>query len=505
MKETNVKGNAVNYANREAQLQKINHFLVLGVLVFSVIISGIVFGSVLNKFRTPGYFGFLVFILAALNVINFIMYKRNPGGEKNRYVTLIGLSVVTFVITFAYNSDYMRFMALIPFIGCILFYDLKFSMQAAILLSVLNFGTNAVRVFITHATVGSDIINSWTSCLVVTVMMFIVWYTTFVGKKFNDDSLNKVKQEAENQKKMVDDVLQIAEEVRKGTENAMDLVNTLNSSAETIRHSVNDISDSTVLTAENIQTQTVMTQNIQANIERTVERSEHMVKVAHQSSELNESNMEKVAELKKQAEILASTNAQVAESMRQLQENVVNVKNITQTIFDISSQTNLLALNASIEAARAGDAGRGFSVVADEIRNLSEKTREETENISRILEELNVNANQTAEAVEKSVTVSDEQDKMIVSVAEQFTEMNNNVNELVGDISEIDNMLEGLSAANNQIVDNIMQLSATTEEVTAAAQQSTEITEQNLVNSVDAQTLLNGVLDVSHQMDKYID
>ena len=93
---------------------------------------------------------------------------------------------------------------------------------------------------------------------------------------------------------------------------------------------------------------------------------------------------------------------------------------------------------------------------------------------------------------------------MISGVAEQFDEMNRNVGELVGDISDIDTMIESLSTANNQIVDNIMQLSATTEEVTAAAQQSTEITERNYTDSVEAQKLLHGVLEVSQQMNKYI-
>ena len=190
--------------------------------------------------------------------------------------------------------------------------------------------------------------------------------------------------------------------------------------------------------------------------------------------------------------------------MHQLRENVNSVKNITNTIVAISSQTNLLALNASIESARAGEAGRGFAVVAEQIRELSENTRRETEQISAILEELTRNADQTVEAVDKSVEVSSEQDRMITGVAEQFDEMNRNVNELVGDISDIDNMIENLSTANNQIVDNIMQLSATTEEVTAAAQQSTEITDRNYSDSVEAQKLLHGVLEVSHQMDKYI-
>ncbi|MBE5951299.1 MAG: hypothetical protein E7260_06835 [Lachnospiraceae bacterium] len=492
------------YADRLEQIKKINRFLAIGILVFCVVTIAIVTGSCINGYRTWTYWGVLFALMLGLNVTDFVLLKKSKEGKINRYIAFAGMMIITFLIVWSYNSDYMRFMALIPFVGTIMYYDVKFSAMAAISVTAINFVTMFIRVYLMKQFTGGDATNKLTSCIVVAVLMFIVWYTTMIGRKFNKDSMNQMKDDAAKQKELVDDVLTIAEEVRRGTENAMGIVNDLKDSAEVVQHSVGDISESTNLTAENIQTQTVMTQNIQENIEQTVKRSEHMVQMAQRSGELNASNVVMVSELKKQADVLAETNSQVAESMKLLQENVVNVKKITQTIFAISSQTNLLALNASIESARAGEAGRGFAVVADEIRGLSEKTRTETENIARILEELNQNANQTAEAVAKSVEATEEQDRMIGSVAEQIDEMNRNVNELVTDISEIDTMLESLSAANNQIVDNIMQLSATTEEVTAAAQQSTEITEKNLNNSLEAQQLLTGVLTVSHKMDKYI-
>ena len=99
---------------------------------------------------------------------------------------------------------------------------------------------------------------------------------------------------------------------------------------------------------------------------------------------------------------------------------------------------------------------------------------------------------------------AEEQDSLITKASESFTEVNGNVGQLIADIGEIDNMLNGLSEANNQIVENIMHLSATTEEVTASAQQSTAMTESNFEDALNAHELLAGVMEVSYRLDKYM-
>lgn len=492
-----------SYADRKTQNRKNNRFLVIGMVVFDLILAGIVFGSVVNGHRSGAYLGLLLAMILVGNVVNILLYLRKRESELIRYALLVELLAITLQITAVYTNDYMRFLIIIPFIGCVIFYDVRFSLLAAIGTSLINIGTVLYRIFITNEFTGSAKGDRLTACLIIVVLVFIMAYVTLLGKKYNEDSLNKVMDDMAKQKSMAEEVLAVSERVRRDTENAMQLVNALKESSEIVNHSADDISTSTSQTAENIQDQTVMTQDIQENINKTAERSAHMVQVAERSQKSNARNMELVQQLKQQADVMTATNARVSQEMQQLQDNVNNVKKITDTIVSISSQTNLLALNASIESARAGEAGRGFAVVAEQIRELSEHTRHETGQITAILEALEHNASQTVQAVEQSVQVSREQDGLITGMADKFEEMNRNVNELAEDIAVIDRMIENLSMANNQIVDNIMQLSAATEEVTAAAQQSAEITETNYADSVKAQQLLNTVLEVSHQMDKY--
>lgn len=207
--------------------------------------------------------------------------------------------------------------------------------------------------------------------------------------------------------------------------------------------------------------------------------------------------------LKTQAEVIAATNEDVATLMNTLKERTEAVKGIVDTIFSISSQTNLLALNASIESARAGEAGKGFAVVADQIRNLAEESRKETENIAKILEELSDGTNAASDAVTQSVEAAQVQNDMIQNASESFSGMSGNMSKMIENIEHMDSMLNSLKQANDQIVENIMQISATAEEVTAASTQAENLSNQNLENAENAQQLLTGVLSVSEKLNTY--
>lgn len=492
------------YADKEQQLIRANRFMAIANTTYYLYVMAMLAISVIQGVRSAGFAGFIAIMVVVALASTWIIYKRNPRSTKMKYIVLIGLCLIGWVISFAYSQDFAVIIGIFVVICSVLYFNPKYSLIAGGAYTA----SSALAVWYKLSTgqnVGDN--SAMDFVLVISALALftaIVTLTTSVAKAFNDDSTGSAAAEQARQKEIMDDVLAVAEEVRNGTENAMEIINLLNESSEVVNGAMKDISDSTVNTSESIQTQTSMTQNIQESIDVTIQSSDSMVRMAQQSDELNQQNLQLMESLKHQSGIIANTNGEVAESMKALQERTNAVKGIADTIFSISSQTNLLALNASIESARAGEAGRGFAVVADEIRQLAEKTRVETENIAKILDELSQNAKEAAETVERSVEATNVQDEMIEKVSMSFEEMSQNVNGLIAEIENIDGLLGSLSEANNQIVENITNLSATTEEVTASSVQATEITVENLNHAEHAKEELTNILNVSHQLDKYM-
>ena len=166
--------------------------------------------------------------------------------------------------------------------------------------------------------------------------------------------------------------------------------------------------------------------------------------LAEEGQQVVERNIEAMNRL---SDLIVTSSAHI----ETLNHKTVNIGQILEVITSISQQTNLLALNAAIEAARAGEAGRGFAVVADEVRNLAHRTQESAQQVQAMIEELQVGARESVETMGQSQRHS--QDSM--EIANQAGERLDSVTLRIG---EIDGMNQSVATATEEqtaVVDSI--------------------------------------------------
>ena len=157
-----------------------------------------------------------------------------------------------------------------------------------------------------------------------------------------------------------------------------------------------------------------------------------------------------------------------AEKVIKLAEQSQAIGSIVATIDDIAAQTNLLALNAAIEAARAGEAGRGFAVVADEVRALASRTSQSTKEISAMVATVKADSEAATESMHNSVAQMEE-------MAEHASELETTLNSIVQSVSNVNGQIVQIADAANQQTTATAEISTNMQGITEMAQQSVDV------------------------------
>lgn len=221
-----------------------------------------------------------------------------------------------------------------------------------------------------------------------------------------------------------------------------------------------------------------------------------------------EQSMQVMSVLNEKSENASAKTQEVEDSIYVLREHTDKIENFVNIINDIARQTNLLSLNASIEAARAGSAGRGFSVVAEEIRDLAEKSVQSAAEIGRSVEIINHHMEESVTSAQSAGAIVKEQRNCVLDMLNAFNDMKTGMDQMFDVLGGIVKRVEGVDENRQETLTAISSISSVIEETTASVETVASISEQLMIYVAqldDMGLVLNGNMDeLKKEVEKFI-
>lgn len=202
--------------------------------------------------------------------------------------------------------------------------------------------------------------------------------------------------------------------------------------------------------------------------------AENMKEDSAQTKETIEKGKDIIGNLQAKSEEVGKITDQLVTDILEVESNSKEIQNFISAIQDIAEQTNLLSLNASIEASRAGEAGRGFSVVAMEIRKLAEQSSNAGKMVESITQKINKTSLHSVKSMRDTEAILEEQRKSIENTISIFGNITDGFEKMIELIDEISESMTGMRTNKDEVLETIREISAVAEETSASTQEVTK-------------------------------
>lgn len=390
-----------------------------------------------------------------------VFWGLTQGKRENTHIKMSFTYLIPYIVVSLTSSVKIYPVVFITVYALIVYQNVRlvaYGTGATVIVNIIDIGMSMMRGQMTPDDAASELISTILFGLFCMYTVLRIYYAT----KENMDQIQKQTNEA----------IQVANHVGAISQDILDNFHTITDGMHNITNQANenkgalsDISSASSVNSEEMNRQSELTQNIYGIVQETQASAERVQQNAQDVYEKVSEGVVLSEDMRMQAQEVSADIEATNQIVTDLVGQIQGVSTITDAILAISSQTNLLALNASIEAARAGEAGKGFAVVADEIRTLAEQTKHSTEEITQIMNQLILVANQSVEKMNRCVEGIQLQNTKIDDVNGSFEQTKKNVGALK---TMVDGIIDGVNEVSNntaQIVNSVVSVSENTNRV----------------------------------------